>query len=272
MERLFEHLGNSEEYIAQVVKLNSRLGDIEDRTRLSEELGSYFKSEIEYVQDRQGMMRQQMSGLDSVVQDALDNLGTSLAGSISNLTEVFQKQNQQVQALIEEQQESLSKALEDQRVAINNKIAEINDPFGGLKDTFKEVGEQSRQGIESISSTFETQNTAIKEMLATQKELLENEISTQRESLKLQFANVPSQMNELAKVMEKLNQTILTQQQKIDEQGNAIQTLASSIGTPLDSKGNTKRNWMNVAIAVGVCGSFIMLLAMLCVQVFDIKI
>ena len=227
LERLFEHLGNSEEYIAQVVKLNSRLGDIEDRTRLSEELGNYFKSEIEYVQDRQGMMRQQMSSL---------------------------------------------KALEDQRVAINNKIAEINDPFGGLKDTFKEVEEQSRQGIESISSTFETQNTAIKEMLAAQKELLENEISTQRESLKLQFANVPSQMNELAKVMEKLNQTILTQQQKIDEQGNAIQTLASSIGTPLDSKGNTKRNWMNVAIAVGVCGSFIMLLAMLCVQVFDIKI
>ena len=272
LERLFEHLGNSEEYIAQVVKLNSRLGDIEDRTRLSEELGNYFKSEIEYVQDRQGMMRQQMSSLDSVVQDALDNLGTSLAGSISNLTEVFQKQNQQVQALIEEQQESLSKALEDQRVAINNKIAEINDPFGGLKDTFKEVEEQSRQGIESISSTFETQNTAIKEMLAAQKELLENEISTQRESLKLQFANVPSQMNELAKVMEKLNQTILTQQQKIDEQGNAIQTLASSIGTPLDSKGNAKRNWMNVAIAVGVCGSFIMLLAMLFVQMFDIKI
>ena len=272
LERLFEHLGNSEEYIAQVVKLNSRLGDIEDRTRLSEELGSYFKSEIEYVQDRQGMMRQQMSGLDSVVQEALENLGTSLAGSISNLTDVFQKQNQQVQALIEEQQESLSKALEDQRVAINNKIAEINDPFGGLKDTFKEVGEQSRQGIESISSTFETQNTAIKEMLAAQKELLENEISTQRESLKLQFANVPSQMNELAKVMEKLNQTILTQQQKIEEQGVAIQSLASSIGTPLDSKGNAKRNWMNVAIAVGVCGSFIMLLAMLFVQMFDIKI
>lgn len=272
LERLFEHLGNSEEYIAQVVKLNSRLGDIEDRTRLSEELGNYFKSEIEYVQDRQGMMRQQMSGLDSVVQEALENLGTSLAGSISNLTDVFQKQNQQVQALIEEQQESLSKALEDQRVAINNKIAEINDPFGGLKDTFKEVGEQSRQGIESISSTFETQNTAIKEMLAAQKELLENEISTQRESLKLQFANVPSQMNELAKVMEKLNQTILTQQQKIEEQGVAIQSLASSIGTPLDSKGNAKRNWMNVAIAVGVCGSFIMLLAMLFVQMFDIKI
>lgn len=272
LERLFEHLGKSEEYIAQVVQLNARLGDIEERTRLSEEVGNYFKNEIEFVQDRQGMMRQQMSGLDSVVQDALDNLGTSLAGSISNLTEVFQRQNQQVQVLIEEQQESLSKALEDQRTAINNKIAEINDPFGGLKDTFKEVGEQSRQGIESISSTFETQNSAIKEMLAAQKELLETEISAQRETLKQQFANIPSQMNDLAKVMDKLNQTILNQQQKLEAQGNAIQTIASSMGSPLASNENTKHNWVNIAIAVGVCGSFIMLLAMLCIQLFDLKI
>jgi len=43
----------------------------------------------------------------------------------------------------------------------------------------------------------------------------------------------------------------ITQQQKIEEQGVAIQSLVSSIGTPLDSKGNAKRNWMNVAIAVG---------------------
>ena len=71
--------------------------------------------------------------------------------------------------------------------------------------------------------------------------------------------------------MEKLNQTILTQQQKIEEQGVAIQSLASSIGTPLDSKGNAKRNWMNVAIAVGVCGSFIMLLAMLSFKCLILK-
>ena len=81
-------------------------------------------------------------------------------------------------------------------------------------------------------------------------------------------------MNELAKVMEKLNQTILTQQQKIEEQGVAIQSLASSIGTPLDSKGNAKRNWMNVAIAVGVWWFclIIVFLSMLFVQMFDIKI
>ncbi len=85
-----------------------------------------------------------------------------------------------------------------------------------------------------------------------------------------ELANLEASLLSSPKI--KANKVSGGQQQKIDEQGNAIQTLASSIGTPLDSKGNTKRNWMNVAIAVGVCGSFIMLLAMLCVQVFDIKI
>lgn len=269
LERLFEHLGKSEDYISQVIALNSRLGDIEERTRLSEELGNYFKNEIEYVQDRQGMMRQQMSGLDSVMQDALDNLGTSLATNIAGLTDVFQRQNQQVQSLIEEQQESLSKALENQRETINHKISEINDPFGGLKETFKEVGEQSRQGIESISSTFETQNTAIAEMLATQRQILENEIAKQRETIKEQFANVPSQMNELAKVLDKLNQTIVTQQQKIDIQGDTIKQLASKMGVSSVSKEKQKIDIMKYIIPFGVVGSFILLLALLLVQLFD---
>lgn len=268
LERLFEHLGKSEEYISQVVSLNSKLGDIEERTRLSEELGNYFKNEIEFVQDRQGMMRQQMSGLDVVMQDALENLGSSLATNIAGLTEVFQRQNQQVQSLIEEQQNSLSQALEEQRATINNKIAEINDPFGGLKETFKEVGEQSRQGIESISSIFENQNSAIAEMLATQKQILETEIANQREVFKDQLANVPTQMNELARVLDKLNNTIESQQQKIDFQGEAINALAAKMGASSVIKNNSKRGILNYLIPLGVVGSFVLLLALLLVQLF----
>lgn len=268
LEKLFEHLGNSEEYISKVVALNDRLGDIEERTRLSEELGNYFKNEIEYVQDRQGMMRQQMSGLDSVMQDALEDLGLSISANIAGLTEVFQGQNQRVQALIEEQQERLSQVLEAQGTTINNKIAEINDPFGGLKETFKEVGEQSRQGIESITSTFETQNSAIAEMLAAQKQILEMEIASQRDALNEQFANVPSQMNDLANVLEKLNQTIIVQQQKIDAQGSALNNLVSKMGVASTSKEKSKVTRITYMIPLGVFGSFVLLLAILCVQIF----
>lgn len=269
IEKLFEHLGKSEEYIAQVVKLNSSLGDIEARTKLSEELGNYFKQEIEFVQDRQGIMRQQMSGLDSVVQESLENLGASISG----LIEIFQKQNQQVQALIEEQQIGLSKALEEQRNAINNKIEEINDPFGGLKDTFKEIGEQSRKGIESIVSTFDNQNTVIKEMLDNQKQLLETEIANQREGLKQQFVALPSQMDNLATVLDNLNQTILKQQQKIDSQSEIIKELISKNTIPNDSSLKAKSKWVNnYLLTFAVVGSFILLLAMFIVQLLDIKL
>lgn len=273
IEKLFEHLGKSEEYIAQVIKLNSSLGDIEARTKLSEELGNYFKQEIEFVQDRQGIMRQQMSGLDSVVQESLENLGASLGASISGLIEIFQKQNQQVQALIEEQQIGLSKALEEQRNAINNKIEEINDPFGGLKDTFKEIGEQSRKGIESIVSTFDNQNTVIKEMLDNQKQLLETEIANQREGLKQQFVALPSQMDNLASVLDNLNQTILQQQKKIDSQSEIIQELISKNTIPNDSNIKAKSKWVNnYLLTFAVVGSFLLLLAMLIVQLLDIKL
>ncbi len=272
LEKLFIHLEKSDEYISQVVKLNSSLGDIEARTKLSEELGNYFKKEIEYVEDRQGMMRQQMSGLDSVVQDALDNLGSSLAASISGLTEVFQRQNQQVQALIEEQQEGLSTALQEQRDSINKKIEEINDPFGGLKETFKEVGEQSRQGIESISKTFESQNAAIKEMLDTQKQILEAELSKQKESLKEQFSALPTQMNGLAKVLGDLNQTIQNQQQKIDSQSEILHQLVSTNAVFDKTKVKTKSKWMYYLITFAAVGSFALLMAMFIIQLFDIKI
>lgn len=273
IEKLFEHLGKSEEYISQVVKLNSSLGDIEARTKLSEELGNYFKQEMEFIQDRQGIMRQQMSGLDSVVQESLENLGASLGASISGLIEIFQKQNQQVQALIEEQQIGLSKALEEQRNAINNKIEEINDPFGGLKDTFKEIGEQSRKGIESIVSTFDNQNSVIKEMLDNQKQLLETEIANQRECLKQQFIALPSQMDNLASVLDNLNQTILKQQQKIDSQSEIIQELISKNTIPNDSNLKAKSKWINnYMLTFAVVGSFILLLAMFIVQLLDIKL
>ena len=138
LENLFEIFANSEEYVTKVVELNNKIGSVEERTLLFEELGNYFKNEIEFVRDRQGMMRQQMSSIDSVLQDALSNLGDSLSNSIGDLTGKFQEQNQRIQLLIEEQQNSLAKSLEEQQNAVNEKIDLIDNPFSGLKETFDE--------------------------------------------------------------------------------------------------------------------------------------
>lgn len=205
LENLFNILADSETYISKVVELNAKLGDIEHRTRLFEELGNYFKGEIEYVRDRQGMMRQQMSSLDSVLQDALSNMGDSLRNSLDDLTRVFQSQNQRIQELIEEQQQALLDSLHNQKVSIDEKIGQIENPFAGIKDIFTD-------GTNGIKTAFEEQNSTIREMLSTQNQLFENALKEQHEIIIQKLQNVPNQMqalSDMVKVVERLNQTLL---------------------------------------------------------------
>lgn len=268
LERLFEHLGESETYINKVVELNSKIGEVEERTRLFEELGQYFKNEIEFVRDRQGMMRQQMSGLDSVLQDALENLGASVSSSIANLTTVFQQQNQQVQALIEEQQVALSSSLEEQRTEVNKKIEEFNDPFANLKDVYKEIGEQTRIGIEGISASFERQNSAIQEMLTLQRTQFENEIVAQRKLVKEQMGAMPNQLQTLTSMIEQLNESVYNQQKQIDSQSTMMQEIVNKNNAPIHKANNKLVSYI---VVVGVSGSFILLLLIFIAQLFEIK-
>lgn len=272
IERLFEHLGRSEQYISSVVSLNQQLGNIEERTRIFEEVGNYFKNEIEFVKDRQGFIRQHISFLDTVLQDAMSNLGESAGKSITNLTEVFQRQNQNVQMLIEEQQNSLSDFLDKQQYTINQKIAEINSPFAGLKDTFTEIGQQARQGINCITNAFEQQNLAIEQMLVNQREAMEKEMTSQRLTIQQKISDIPDQFNSLSQInqtIEKLNGILNKQQVEQEKQANTINDLLLK-GAFIQTENTNKTSWITWILTGGVCGSFILLLAILIIQLFGI--
>lgn len=274
IEKLFEHLGKSEDYINSVVALNKQIGSIEERTRVFEEVGLYFKNEIEYVKDRQGLMRQQISSLDSVLQEAMSNLGESVGHGISDLSTVFQRQNQSVQSLIEEQQNSLIESLSQQRIIINQKMDEMSDPFAGLKDTFAEISMQTRQGIDSITDAFTQQNQAISQMLSDQRESMEKEIIDHRVLLEKSLNEIPSQFSSLSQISQSVNklaQVMRDQQEKMIEHGKVMNDLAVLIEkTQLTKKSSS--GWLRYAVMVGTCGSFILLLALLIVQLFGIRL
>ena len=260
LENLFEIFANSEEYVTKVVELNNKIGSVEERTRLFEELGNYFKNEIEFVRDRQGMIRQQMSSIDSVLQDALSNLGDSLSNSIGDLTGKFQKQNQRIQLLIEEQQNSLAKSLEEQQIAVNEKIGQIENPFSGLKETFDE-------GIKGIKEAFEAQNAAIVEALSSQKVVLEKALEDQLQVIIKKLQETPGQLQaltELSKTLDKLNKTLTNP---------SLMTLNSSVSdckeTALKEKGMfafIKRNYLPIC----ACGSFVSLLILLILRILGL--
>ena len=209
--KLFEHLRQSENYITKVVELNEKLGSIEERTKLSEELGTYFKNEIEYVKDRQGQMRQTMSRLDSVIADALSNLGVSVNANIQELTVVFQRQNQSVQQLIEEQQNALAESLANQQLLINQKLSEMEDPFKPIKDAFVDMANQAKDGLVSIQNVFAEQNEMIREMFMRQNQMFEEALMHQREAIHKKFSEMPTQMNvlfDIARTLESINANV----------------------------------------------------------------
>lgn len=260
LENLFEIFANSEEYVTKVVELNNKIGSVEERTLLFEELGNYFKNEIEFVRDRQGMMRQQMSSIDSVLQDALSNLGDSLSNSIGDLTGKFQEQNQRIQLLIEEQQNSLAKSLEEQQNAVNEKIDLIDNPFSGLKETFDE-------GIKGIKEAFEAQNTVIAGALSSQKVALEKALEDQQQAIIKKLQETPGQLqalSELSKTLDKLNKTLTNP---------SLMTLNSSVS---DGKGTApKKKGMfafikRIYLPICACGSFVSLLILLILRLFGL--
>lgn len=260
LENLFEIFANSEEYVSKVVELNNKIGSVEERTQLFEELGNYFKNEIEFVRDRQGMMRQQMSSIDSVLQDALSNLGNSLSNSIGDLTDKFQKQNQRIQLLIEEQQNSLAKSLEEQQKAVNEKVGQIENPFSGLKETFDE-------GIKGIKEAFEAQNTAIAEALSSQKVALEKALEDQQQAIIKKLQETPGQLqtlSELSKTLNKLNMTLTSP---------SLMTLNTSVSDGKETAprekgifGFIKRNYLPIC----ACGSFVSLLVLLILRILGL--
>ena len=209
--KLFNHLEQSERYITKVVELNEKLGSIEERTKLSEELGRYFRDEIEYVKDRQGQMRMTMSQLDSVIAEALSNLGTSVNANVQELTVVFQRQNQSVQQLIEEQQNALAESLANQQLLINQKLSDMEDPFKPVKDAFADMANQAKDGLVSIQNVFAEQNEMIREMFMRQNQMFEEALMHQREAIHKKFSEMPTQMNvlfDIARTLESINANV----------------------------------------------------------------
>lgn len=260
LESLFNILAESKSYVTKVTELNEKLGSIEERTQLFEELGNYFKNEIEFVKDRQGMMRQQMSSLDSVLQDALSNMGDSLTSSLQSLTQVFQKQNQHIQELIDEQQSTLADSLQRQQDAINEKIGQIENPFEGLKETFV-------AGLDSIKEAFAEQNVTIREMLSRQNASFEEALKAQQELVLQKLQNAPNQLqalSDIAKSVERLNKSI----EKLENRNS------TPINGLIDLSNDVEKKSVGFMIKckpyfVPACalGSFLVLLAMLLLQI-----
>lgn len=140
-------LKDSSEYIAKVVALSEKLDTADSRTHAIEQMGEFFKNEIEQINVRKTMLSQTVGEIDLNLQNSLRGLQTSTTDEVARLQEHLAKVYVSFQNAVNDQQELLEKKLSESSLyleqfkrleTIEGQLAKL----GVLDEILKNGGEQ----------------------------------------------------------------------------------------------------------------------------------
>lgn len=132
---LKEFLLQSSRYLTSVESLNGNLNDHLERTKLIENMGKFFKDEIEQIEIRKAAISKAVVDIDSEVHKSFEALSTHTEEQHNALTKAATNQ-----------QASLLKAIDAQQTALNEKLQEthkIVDDLQSLVDIKDSLGKMS---------------------------------------------------------------------------------------------------------------------------------
>ena len=111
IEQLGEYLRFSNEYLDNVKFLNENLSAQENRTRIMEEVGIFFKNEAEQIDERRGLMKQ---ALDRI-RENIDNEFIELQKITLKNQDVIKQKTQEIESIVNElhQLTDVKKSIDD---------------------------------------------------------------------------------------------------------------------------------------------------------------
>lgn len=133
---LHTFLQQSNQYIARVESLNSNLSDHLDRTKLIENLGEFFKSEVEQIQLRKEAISKAVGDIDLEVQKSIEGLSKHTGKQYEELTGATSKQHLEFMKAIGAQQEALNKKLEETSLIIDElkNLVDVKESMNKVAD------------------------------------------------------------------------------------------------------------------------------------------
>lgn len=106
---LATYLNNVNDYLANVKALNEKLDASEQRTRSIEEMVAFFKTEVQQIDARKGMINKAVGTIDDVLQEALGKLKDHANDQLEELKKTtgkqydfLQKNSEQIHAIVTE--------------------------------------------------------------------------------------------------------------------------------------------------------------------------
>ncbi|CDN31795.1 membrane protein [Mucinivorans hirudinis] len=144
-ERFNQYMHNVGNYLEKVERLNAEINDHLNRTKVIEDIGVFFKDEIQQIEQRKGIMNQTVGAVDTTIQNAVRRLQESTDQQLNEFIqytvlqqERFSKtvteQNEQFSSIILEQQNAAKKAIDTQEQILKSKLHETTAMIEELKN------------------------------------------------------------------------------------------------------------------------------------------
>lgn len=100
-------------YVARVQELNENLNAHLNRTKAIEDMGTFFKDEIEQIELRKGSISRSVGAVDDTLSRALSVLQENVSEQFNQLTKSTITLHEGFEKVVEEQQETLQKKLQE---------------------------------------------------------------------------------------------------------------------------------------------------------------
>lgn len=198
---LKEFLHQSNRYLMSVENLNSNLKDQYERTQLIEEMGAFFKDEIEQVGQRKAAISRAVADIDRQMSDAFKDLADHTAKQFAQLTRLTAEAQVDYADAIEKQGKAL-----DQRLARTPTIAEELRNLTAVKDNIGKLVERTEyQNV--CTNKLITANETIAEVCS---KLVERSEAQSRQTDQLIGANskIAAVCSEQKSILEKLGKSL----------------------------------------------------------------
>lgn len=142
--QLAEYLNNVSSYLANVRALNQKLDNADARSRLIEEMATYFKQERANIDTISGIITRSMGDADSALQKSIEVLKENVTKQNDGLVQHMVEQNQRLVRVLDEQQTTLENRAQElgKLVSEMSQLTEVKKTMQNLE---KAMVEQNRK-------------------------------------------------------------------------------------------------------------------------------
>lgn len=184
LQQFYEYLHSVNGYIENVIALNNKLDLNENRTKLIEEMGTFFKEEVSAIGQRKAAISQVVGEVDDRLQKALDNLMINSEDGMKKLNASLVTQQDafntvlvrlqedfpvKMRETLAAQQELFNNVLTEQREDFKNRMHETVNLLDGLTDFLNK-----NTSLNSLKEEFLNISLLQKEQLADLTNAIEN--------------------------------------------------------------------------------------------------